>query len=303
MRNTFIDALLEAARDDANIFLIVGDLGYSVVDKFSQELPHQFLNAGVAEQNMIGMAAGLAKEGYKVFVYSIANFPVHRCLEQIRLDVCYHNLDVTVVSVGAGFGYGTLGYSHHAVEDLGVMRGLPNMRIYSPSDPFEALACLNDALHYSSPKYVRLGKNGEINLHSQMPSDIDFPIPLSPGGSTLILTTGSIAREALVAQELLKLKNIDVAVFTVPLVSPLNFVTGFFDSFKTIFVVEEHSLINGLGSAVSDMLHEQQIKCRLIKIALKNSIQIQIGSQEFLRKISGLDGESIAHRVKSELGF
>ena len=143
MRDAFIKKLALMASSDEKIFLLVGDLGYGVVDDFAKSFPKQFLNAGVAEQNMMGMAAGLAHSGYKVFVYSIANFPTIRCLEQIRNDVCYHNLDVTIVAIGAGFGYGTLGYSHFAIEDLAVLRCLPNLNIYSPGDSYELEVALD----------------------------------------------------------------------------------------------------------------------------------------------------------------
>ena len=137
MRNSFIEELSKIALTDDKVFLIVGDLGFGVVEGFEEKYPDQFLNAGVAEQNMMGMAAGLASAGYKVFVYSIGNFPTFRCLEQIRNDVCYHSLNVTIVSIGAGLSYGPLGYSHHAIDDIGVMRALPGMTIYNPADPIE----------------------------------------------------------------------------------------------------------------------------------------------------------------------
>ena len=158
MRNIFIDELSELAKFDERIFLVVGDLGYGVTEPFENQFPNRFLNVGIAEQNMIGFAAGLARSGYKVFVYSIANFPTFRCLEQIRNDLCYEQLDVTVVSVGAGFSYGVLGYSHFAIEDIGIMRTLPNMQVLSPSDSNEVRSLLKYAISTESPKYLRLGK-------------------------------------------------------------------------------------------------------------------------------------------------
>ena len=159
MRNTFIKNVIEKA--DKDTYLMVGDLGYSVVEAFVKQYPKQFLNAGVAEQNMTGMAAGLALEGYKVFTYSIANFNTLRCIEQIRNDICYHNLDVTIVSVGGGFVYGSAGYSHHAVQDISMLGSLPNMTLLLPGDIEETEICMNYIFENKGPKYLRLGKNEE----------------------------------------------------------------------------------------------------------------------------------------------
>jgi transketolase len=169
MRNAFIEELVIAARENPQIALIVGDLGYSVIEPFADEFPDRFINAGVAEQNMTGLAAGMASEGYHVFTYSIANFPTFRCAEQIRNDVDYHKLPVTVVSVGGGLAYGALGYSHHAVQDYALMRTFPNMLIAAPGDPMEVRACMRYLVAHPGPSYLRLGKAGEPNFHSAPP--------------------------------------------------------------------------------------------------------------------------------------
>ena len=157
MRTAFIQQLIKEAETNERIFLIVGDLGYSVVEPFRDKFPDRFLNAGIAEQNMAGMAAGLAKEGYNVYIYSIANFPTLRCMEQIRDDIAYHNLNVKIVSVGAGYAYASLGASHHATEDIGMMRTIPNMLVCSPGDPIEAQAITKFSSHYDGPMYLRSG--------------------------------------------------------------------------------------------------------------------------------------------------
>ena len=169
MRNTFIKELIELAAVNDRIALVVGDLGFSVVEPFAERFPDRFINAGVAEQNMMGLAAGMASEGYHPFVYSIANFPTFRCAEQIRNDVAYHKLPVTVVTVGGGLAYGSLGYSHHAVQDYGLIRLMPNMLIASPGDPMEVRACLRYLVANPQPSYLRLGKNGEPNFHAEVP--------------------------------------------------------------------------------------------------------------------------------------
>jgi transketolase len=169
MRNAFIQELVLLAEQGANVALVVGDLGFSVVEPFADRFPERFINAGVAEQNMMGLAAGMASEGWHVFVYSIANFPTFRCAEQIRNDVAYHQLPVTVVSVGGGLAYGALGYSHHAVQDYALMRSLPNMLIAAPGDPMEVRACMRYLHAHPQPSYLRLGKAGEPCYHGAPP--------------------------------------------------------------------------------------------------------------------------------------
>jgi transketolase len=201
VRNAFIEELTELAEAHDHIALIVGDLGYSVVEPFAERFPDRFINAGVAEQNMTGLAAGMASEGYHVFTYSIANFPTFRCAEQIRNDVDYHRLAVTVVAVGGGLAYGALGYSHHAVQDYALMRSLPNMLIAAPGDPLETRACLRYLAANPQPSYLRLGKAGEPVFHREVP--IVAPgewLTLADGGESrdhVILSTGSALGAAL----------------------------------------------------------------------------------------------------------
>jgi transketolase len=169
MRSAFIDELINAAEEKDNIAFVVGDLGFGVIEPFLKRFPKRFINAGVAEQNMMGLAAGMASEGIHVFVYSIANFPTFRCAEQIRNDVDYHNLPVTVVAVGGGVAYGNLGYSHHAVQDYALLRAMPNMMIAAPGDPLEVRACMRYLVNNPQPSYLRLGKAGEPCIHAAIP--------------------------------------------------------------------------------------------------------------------------------------
>src|SRR6185437_7546990 len=169
MRDAFFDALVELAEHDDRVHLVVGDLGFGVTKTFAQRFPRRFLNAGVAEQNMTGVAAGLALSGKVVFTYSIANFPVMRCLEQIRNDVCYHTLNVKIVAVGGGMAYGTAGCSHYALEDLAVLQALPNMTVIAPGDPVEVAWATRAIVAQPGPCYLRLGKAGEKRLHEGSP--------------------------------------------------------------------------------------------------------------------------------------
>lgn len=303
MRDAFVSELLLAARRDPDIMLVVGDLGYGVVDGFANELPAQFLNAGVAEQSMVGVAAGLASCGYRVFVYSIANFPTLRALEQMRNDVCYHGLDVTIVSVGAGVSYGTLGYTHHAVEDIAIMRALPGVRVLCPADPLEARAAVHDVLGAPGPAYVRLGKNGEPILHDRMPESLASILCLRRGSDLLLIGVGAVVGECLKAADILEAGGIDVAVASCPTISPmdLNWLDEWVLS-PLIVTVEEHRLPGGFGSAVLEEFADRSSGIRTLRLGLDDSKLSVIGSGSYLRQIHGLDGVSIAASVRRKLG-
>jgi transketolase len=296
VRDAFINELTLIARRDPSVFLVVGDLGFNVVEDFASEFPDRFLNAGVAEQTMIGLAAGLASTGYKVFVYSIGNFPTMRCLEQIRNDVCYHNRSVTVVSVGAGFSYGYLGYTHHAIEDVAIMRALPRMQVLSPADPVEARALTRFAAESDGPKYLRLGKNGEPVLHTGMlGADIPSALPLAEGSDITILATGSIVGVALGASEQLRSEGISARVVSVPRVKPLDSsVLDATDGTKGILTLEEHSVIGGLGSAVLEAAAFARLRTPIFPIGVpENTMGLYVGSSEFLRSQNGLDVRAV----------
>src|SRR5215469_2111226 len=205
MRNTFIETLCALAEEDERVWLLSGDLGYSVLERFATRFPRRYLNMGVAEQNMTGVAAGLALSGKIVFTYSIANFPVMRCLEQIRNDVGYHNANVKIVAVGGGLAYGTAGYTHHGVEDIAVMRMMPNMTVIAPGDPTETRLATHAILHHDGPCYLRLGKGGEPTIHTEPP---DFQIgqaitlrSADSGDDVTLISTGAILAETLPAAD------------------------------------------------------------------------------------------------------
>jgi len=220
VRNRFIQELVQAARDGKNVALMVGDLGFKVVEPFADEFPERFFNAGVAEQNMMGMAAGLASEGIHVFAYSIANFPTFRCAEQIRNDIDYHKLPVTIVTVGGGLAYGNLGYSHHAIQDYALMRVLPNMLIAAPADPMEVTACTRYLVNNPQSSYLRLGKAGEQDIHSTIP--VVEPgkwLTLKPGNERerAFLVTGAIAQELVGGHLTLAEYKPESMVYSIPL--------------------------------------------------------------------------------------
>ena len=297
MRTAFIQELLVQARKHPEIFLVVGDLGYSVVEPFAAEFPSRFLNAGVAEQNMTGVAAGLASEGFHVFTYSIANFPTFRCLEQIRNDICYHKLPVTVVAVGAGRAYGNLGYSHHAVQDIGVMATLPDLTLLSPADPGETRECVTWLAERPGPSYLRLGKAGEANLHEQKGID-KAPLCIRDGDGRLALAaTGSILRVALEAAELIDQEQGGrTAVFSCPWLKPAP--TGFFQPlFKhaRVIAVEEHVSEGGLAALLRMHLPPGR---QLSSVCVLPASIDAVGGQEYLRSVSGLTAENLARMAR-----
>ncbi len=300
MRNAFINELSKLAKNNENIMLLTGDLGYGIFEDFEQKFPNQFINCGVAEQNMIGVAAGLASEAKRVFVYSIANFPTFRCLEQIRNDICYHGLPVTIVSIGSGFSYGTLGYSHYAIEDIAIMRCLPGLRIFSPVDPNSVIESLNLILQESSPAYIRLGKNGEENLKNYSTKNVEKLSVRIPGVENLVLSTGSISYEVEKAVEhIVKLTNIKICFATVTQLKPLNLDLSFIKQFHKIITIEEHTLSGGFGSIINDFVVRNALSCKLYNIGLEDKLHKTIGSLDYMRNINSLDYNSLLKTICS----
>jgi transketolase len=307
MRTAFIDALFELAKEDERITLIVGDLGFGVVTRFMEELPKQFVNAGVAEQNMTGLAVGMALSGKIVFTYSIANFPVLRCLEQIRNDVCYHNANVKIVAVGGGMAYGPLGFSHHATEDLAIMRALPNMLVVAPNDPVEARLATSAIVKHNGPCYLRLGRSGEPLVHK---SDIEFQlgkaIQVRKGNDLTFIVTGGLLQIVLQVANILSKQDIKARVLSMHTVKPLDNAAVLMAVKETsaIFTIEEHSVIGGMGSAVAEVLMETDFKPRYFKrIGLKDTFSSIVGDQDYLRAQYGLDVTGILRTIEDTLGL
>jgi transketolase len=301
MRNAFVDELTFLAEENNKIFLIVGDVGYGVIENFEKKFPNQFLNAGVAEQNMMGMAAGLASAGYQVFVYSIGNFPVFRCLEQIRNDICYQELNVSIVSVGAGLSYGPLGYSHHTIDDIGVMNALPGITIYSPADLVETRIALSSSISIKTPKYFRLGRGSEPIVFDSIQSNFPNWTSLAKGDEVLVLTTGAIAIEALEAAERLNSEGINISVYVIPVLKPFHLEDGLIEKFPNVLVVEEHSILGGLGSIVSEQIVLNRLKTNLVKLGIPDSVHHEIGSQKYLRSYFKIDSQGIMNKIKEIL--
>jgi transketolase len=307
MRGAFIDELTRLAADDARITLIVGDLGFGVVQKFAQAMPNQFVNAGVAEQHMTGLAAGMAMNGRIALTYSIANFPVVRCLEQIRNDVCYHNANVKIVAVGGGMAYGSLGMTHHATEDLAFMRAMPNLLVVAPNDPVEARLATRAVLAHDGPVYVRLGRQGEQPVHT---SDPDFvlgrAITMREGTDLSIIVTGGLLLNSMQAAAVLEAEHgLKARVISMHTVKPLDeeAVLAAAKDTDAVFTVEEHSIIGGLGGAVAETLLERGVAPRVFRrIGLPGEkFSSKVGDQDYLRAEFGLDAAGIVKTISAAL--
>ena len=304
MRDTFVRTLIEEAKKDPRIILITGDLGFGVLKPYWEQLPNQFINAGIAEQNMTSVAAGMALEGKIVFTYSIGNFPTLRCLEQIRNDCTYHAANVKIVCVGGGFVYGSLGMSHHATEDIAVMRSLPDMTVVCPGDLVEAAEATKALVNYPGTCYLRLGRGGEKRIHEQLNDfQIGKAIKIHDGSKVAIFSTGAIFEEIKEAEELLAGHDIHPAVYTFPTVKPIDkaVIEECADKFDLIATVEEHNLSGGFGSAVAEVMATGNYKARLTMVGLNDLYSVKVGSQKYLRAEYGIDAKGIADKILKEL--
>jgi transketolase len=300
MRDAFVKKLTEEAEHNSAIMLLVGDLGFGVVAAFGDTYPRQFLNCGVAEQSMVGIAAGMASAGRRPFVYSIANFPTLRPLEQIRNDVCYHGLGVTLVSVGAGLAYGSLGYTHHAVEDMSILRSLPGMRVFSPADPLECRAAVECILADPSPAYLRLGKNKEPIMHTAQPDlSTGAPLLVREGTDVTLLVAGPIVTQALDVAERLDGHGVSVRVLTCPVIKPLNAaaIRDASEGTAGIVTLEEHTLLGGFGSAVLEGFATHGWRTPILPLGLEDAATHIVGDQEWIRERAGLSTEHVMSEI------
>jgi transketolase len=302
VRTAFIETFSELAALDERVWLLTGDLGFSVVEGFARRFPKRFVNVGVAEQNLIGVAAGLALSGKIPFAYSIANFPVMRCLEQLRNDVCYHALPVRVVAVGGGMAYGTAGFTHHGIEDLGVLRTLPNLTVLAPADPHETRAVVRALVDLPGPAYLRLGKAGEPVVHPAPPDLVlGKALWLREGKDLAVLSTGGVLGEALAAVRALETAGISAALLSVHTIYPLDEeAVARASSSGKVLTVEEHGR-GGLASAVAEALCRAGRPVRLRSLRLPDAPFVEVYSQEAARRRCGLDSEGIVQAARELL--
>lgn len=305
MRDSFVKTLIELAKNDRSIELITADLGFGVLKPFWEQLPDQFTNCGIAEQNMTGIAAGMALSGKKVFTYSIGNFPTLRCLEQIRNDAAYHNADVKIVCVGGGFAYGPLGMSHHATEDIAIMRALPNVVVMVPGDTIEAVEATKAIAKHKGTCYLRLGRGGEKRVHDRIDHfEIGKAIKIHEGSRIALFSTGAILSEADAACRLLRDSGLEPALYSFPTVKPIDRETieRCASEFELIVSCEEQNIVGGFGSAVAEVMAEMRgCAARLIRIGLNDTYGSIVGSQSYLRDAYGLSAVRIKERIEESL--
>lgn len=305
MRDTFVKTLVEIAKKDKNIELVTGDLGFGVLKPFWEQLPDQFTNAGIAEQNMTTVAAGMALEGKTVFTYSIGNFPTLRCLEQIRNDCAYHNANVKIVCIGGGFVYGSLGMSHHATEDIAVLRALPDVVVMAPGDLVEAQEATKAIAQYKGTCYLRLGRGGEKRIHDRIEHfQIGKAICVHDGEKVAIFSTGAIFEEVQGAYDLLNRQGLSPAVYTFPTVKPIDkdVICACAKDFDLIVTCEEHNIVGGFGSAVAEVMAEMPAKrAYLMRIGMQDMYATQVGNQAYLREQYGMSAKQIAEKIVKAL--
>ncbi|MCD8020629.1 MAG: transketolase [Clostridiales bacterium] len=305
MRDTFVKTLIELAKENRNIELVTGDLGFGVLKPYWESCPDQFTNAGIAEQNMTTVAAGMALEGKVVFTYSIGNFPTLRCLEQIRNDCAYHEANVKIVCVGGGFVYGSLGMSHQATEDLAIMRALPNVVVMAPGDLVEAEAATKAIAAYPGTCYLRLGRGGEKRIHDHLENfRIGKAIPVKGGERIAIFSTGAIFEEVESAYNILTEQGHHPAVYTFPTVKPIDADTirHCAKEFNLIATCEEHNIVGGFGSAVAEVMAEMQSKrAFLLRIGMNDQYGTIVGNQKYLREQYGMSAEQIAEQIARKI--
>ena len=305
MRDTFVKRLSEHAARDPRIMLITGDLGFAVLTDYWQRFPKQFLNAGVAEQNMTGMAAGMALEGMITFTYSIANFTTLRCLEQIRNDAAYHDANVKVVSVGGGFSYGAMGVSHHATEDLAIMRSLPSVTVVAPGDLWETAEATSALIAHPGTCYLRLDKT--MTTNTARPGEtfvLGKARRLREGSDITVITTGGILEESLKAAALLSEIGIEVRLVSIHTLKPIDTEEIVCAALETggIVTLEEHTIHGGLGGAVAEaLLDAGAMPKKFYRMGLRSGFSSIVGSQAYLRQRYEMDANAVVERVKTIL--
>ncbi len=300
MRNAFAETLTKLAQEDERVVLLSGDIGNKLFDPFKKIDASRFYNCGVAEANMMGVAAGMALNGLRPVIYTITPFTTTRCFEQIRVDVCYHKAPVIIVGTGSGLSYAELGPTHHSLEDLAILRTLPGMCVLAPCDAVELELMLRAALLQDRPVYIRIGKKGEPLIHQQKPSlRIGEAIVMREGRDLGLLCAGILMPEVLKAADLLDAQGISAEVVSFHSIKPLDtaYLQNASNRFSLLATIEEHGLIGGLGGAVAEWRAEEDAQIKLLSLGTPDQFMHEIGSQKYAQVKYGLEAEQIAARV------
>ncbi len=300
MRTAFINTLTELAQKDKDIYLLTTDVGFSVVEGFREKFPKRFINCGVAEQNIVGVAAGLALAGKKPYIYSIIPFVILRAIEQIRNDICYQNLNVKIIPTGAGLTYGALGLTHFAIEDIGVLRSIPNITILCPADPVETRELVLKSYQTKSPTYIRMHKRGEKVLYNSQPNiEIGKPSILKEGKDGVIIAIGLSVEIGMEVIEELKKAGYSFKLISLHTLKPIN-KNALFSELKdsrAVFTIEEHNAIGGLGSAVAEILMESGYKGIFKIFGLPDQYFLEVGDAQYLKERCGLCAKKITEQI------
>ena len=301
MRNAFAAAITDLATRDERVVLLSGDIGNRLFDAYRARFPSRFYNCGVAEANMTGMAAGLALSGLRPFTYTITPFATSRVVEQIRVDICYHDVPVVIVGTGSGLSYASLGPTHHSCEDVGILRCFPNLTVLCPADAMEVGPAIEAALALPGPAYIRLGKKGEPTIHAQPPPlEIGRGLVIREGADVCLLGMGTMTAVALEAGSLLEADGLSSRVVSMHTVKPLDerLLAECFERFSVVAVVEEHSVIGGLGSAVAEWLAAHGPSRGVLEaIGTPDAFISEAGSQRWMRERCGLTPQAVAERI------
>jgi transketolase len=303
MRNAFAKQITELAQKDERVVVLAGDIGNRLFDNLKAKCPGRFLNCGVAEANMITVAAGMAISGLRPFCYTITPFVTYRCLEQIRVDVCYHHVPVVMVGTGSGLSYASLGPTHHSCEEMGMLRLLPGLAVLAPADAMEVRGALKAALNYPHPVYIRIGKKGEPVLHKTEPEFvIGKAIPMRDGSDVCLLSCGTMLEVALAAADILGQGGVSAKVVSFPTIKPLDeaMLAEAFGRFKLVATLEEHSVLGGLGGSVAEWLADSGLHTRLLRFGTRDEFLHETCDQDEARAYFGLTADAIAKRIGEE---
>lgn len=302
MRTAFSEALVRLAKADPNVLLLTGDHGYALFDEFRKACPAQYINAGIAEQNMVGMAAGLARSGFRPIVYGLSAFIPVRVVEQIKLDVAHDKLPVIFIGDGAGFVYSHLGTSHQSTEDIACTRAIPDLSVYSPADRFEVTACMDAAYQSKSSVYLRMGKSDRGDVHAGMPeARIGALLQARPanGADIAFIATGSMVRTAL---DIATASYPDAGVWSAPFIKPIDSeqVAAVCRGARTVVVLEEHSVLGGLGSVIAEIAAEFA-PVRILRIGVRDRFSHYCGTYEYLLNEHALDRAAVEQSIRDFL--
>lgn len=304
MRTAFFGALKDIASRHKDVYLLTANVGFKLFDEFRENFPERFIDAGVAEANMIGISSGLALSGKNVYCYSMIPFLLMRACEQVRIDIAYHDLNIKLVGVGSGFNYGLEGYSHFGIEDISLMRSLQNMNVIVPADSEEAKSVAGLSYDFRHPLYIRLGRaQGQYYDFKKPPFEIGKGMVLSSGKKVAIFAVGEMVCQSALAILFLKKKGIRPTLINMHTIKPLDkeMIKEVSSRHETVFTVEEHNITGGLGSAVSEVLAENSYKGRFKRIGIPDRLNGFIGDAQFLRKKYGLDANGIADKILKEV--